>query len=125
MSQSVSPSSAAVGQLGSVVKAKDVVDFVFVTRPASGAKEGEEHKKLMFFWPKKETVDFQVRPLSLPFLPFVFSFFFFCFHSLFAWSRGGHRRRNEEIVRLRREINNQMLVGVAAQTPFGLSRPMN
>uniref|UniRef100_A0A914X5E6 PAZ domain-containing protein n=1 Tax=Plectus sambesii TaxID=2011161 RepID=A0A914X5E6_9BILA len=64
MSFSSSPNTAALSQQGSVVKAKDLLDFVFVTRPASGCKEGEEHKKLMYFWPKKETVDYQVQTIG-------------------------------------------------------------
>lgn len=36
-----------------------MLDYFFVARPDSGKKEGEEHKRNMFFFPKSESVDRQ------------------------------------------------------------------
>ncbi|CAI5451007.1 unnamed protein product [Caenorhabditis angaria] len=42
-----------------VIRFIDILDFFFIAHPASGRKEGEEHKRIMYFHPKGESVDRQ------------------------------------------------------------------
>ncbi|VDL81360.1 unnamed protein product [Nippostrongylus brasiliensis] len=37
----------------------DIMEFFFVAHPASGRREGEEHRRIMYFYPKGETLDRQ------------------------------------------------------------------
>ncbi|CAP30461.1 Protein CBR-CCZ-1 [Caenorhabditis briggsae] len=42
-----------------VVRFIDVLEFFFVAHPLSGRKEGEEHKRIMYFHPKSENIERQ------------------------------------------------------------------
>ncbi|VDK59481.1 unnamed protein product [Cylicostephanus goldi] len=41
------------------VRLSDILEFFFVAHPASGRKEGEEHQRIMYFYPKGDTLDRQ------------------------------------------------------------------
>ncbi|WKY10809.1 hypothetical protein Q1695_002848 [Nippostrongylus brasiliensis] len=41
------------------VRLPDIMEFFFVAHPASGRREGEEHRRIMYFYPKGETLDRQ------------------------------------------------------------------
>ena len=42
------------------LRLSDVIEFFFVAHPDSGKKEGEEFKRVMYFYPKNEILDRQV-----------------------------------------------------------------
>ncbi|CAB3397650.1 unnamed protein product [Caenorhabditis bovis] len=52
-STTTSPSSS------NVIRFIDVLDFFFIAHPDSGRKEGDEHKRVMYFHPKSENIDRQ------------------------------------------------------------------
>ncbi|KAK6023441.1 hypothetical protein OSTOST_10773 [Ostertagia ostertagi] len=41
------------------VRLPDILEFFFVAHPSSGRREGEEHQRIMYFYPKGETLDRQ------------------------------------------------------------------
>ena len=49
------------------LRLSDVIEFFFVAHPDSGRKEGEEFKRVMYFYPKNEILDRQVRVFSIVF----------------------------------------------------------
>lgn len=42
------------------LRASDVLDFFFVSHPASGRKEGTEYRRVLFYYPENEMIDKQV-----------------------------------------------------------------
>lgn len=44
-----------------ILRLADILEFFFVAHPSSGRREGEEHQRIMYFYPKGETLDRQVR----------------------------------------------------------------
>lgn len=42
------------------LKFTDIVEFFFVSHPASGRKEGREHERLMYFYPEDKPIDYKV-----------------------------------------------------------------
>uniref|UniRef100_A0A0K0DBE9 UDENN domain-containing protein n=1 Tax=Angiostrongylus cantonensis TaxID=6313 RepID=A0A0K0DBE9_ANGCA len=55
----IAPSSFNGPQTEMWVHLPDVLEFFFVAHPPSGRCEGEEHKRVMYFYPKGETLDRQ------------------------------------------------------------------
>ncbi|KJH49299.1 hypothetical protein DICVIV_04563 [Dictyocaulus viviparus] len=41
------------------IRLPDILDFFFVAHPPSGRREGEEHERIMYFYPKEESLDRQ------------------------------------------------------------------
>ncbi|EYB92434.1 hypothetical protein Y032_0194g1444 [Ancylostoma ceylanicum] len=41
------------------VRLPDILEFFFVAHPSSGRREGEEHNRIMYFYPKGDTLDRQ------------------------------------------------------------------
>ncbi|PAV85883.1 hypothetical protein WR25_09134 [Diploscapter pachys] len=53
------PSSSAGTAESPTIRITDVIEFFFVAHPDSGRKEGEEFKRVMYFYPKNEILDRQ------------------------------------------------------------------
>uniref|UniRef100_A0A914DZP8 CCZ1/INTU/HSP4 first Longin domain-containing protein n=1 Tax=Acrobeloides nanus TaxID=290746 RepID=A0A914DZP8_9BILA len=39
------------------LKLSDLIEFFFIAHPKSGTREGEEHERVMFYYPENETID--------------------------------------------------------------------
>jgi hypothetical protein len=61
---SANQSANAQSSLNVGIKLTSIIDNIYIIYPPACHKEGEEHEKIMFFYPKTETNDSQLQSIG-------------------------------------------------------------